>query len=88
MKLATNALIGMVVLHRMMELVLVLLVSQILRNCPLNPFGAMLLYLLTFRLHDERVHLRLVPDKLFDRLAVRLIFELPDHFVVRVRRMG
>ena len=83
-KLATYPLIGMVVLHRMMKLVLVLLMSQILRNCPLDPFSAMLLYLLTFRLHDEGVHLRLVPHKLLDRFSVRLILEFADDLVVGV----
>ena len=73
MKRGADSLVGQVVLRPAMQLIQVLLVSDLRRSAPLDPLRQKLLPGVTLAVDEERLDLRPQPNELCDRLAARLL---------------
>ena len=53
------------------------------RGAPLDPVCQNLIHCTALVVYQERVHLRPQSNELCDRIAIRLVLEFADHFLVR-----
>ena len=79
---AANSVLWQVVFGRALQLIGVLLVSDLSRSAPLDSIRPVLFCCVSLVVDEERVHFRSQSKEIGDRLADRLVLEFANHFIV------
>ena len=79
---AANSVVRWLLLCRALQLSEILLVPDLTRSAPLDSLRPVLFCCVSLVIDQERVHFRPQSKKLGDRLAVYLVLEFPNRFVV------